>query len=183
MTRQSSDSVVPGPERKPGVELEPLVTRAEAPRFVENSKHAPGHDGDYGLPIPEDPLHVCPECEYILTGLTSRRCPECGSPFRLSEARCHAKMLSPAGKLDKKAVLGQRIAFYAGLCLLILGTFAPMLLFPQAASLSIFLMIFCGSVILLGAFLWKLYYQKTWSDAMLLAGIVSGTIGAILILI
>lgn len=38
-------------------------------------------------PVPQHPVHLCPNCDYNLTGLTSRRCPECGEPFSLSEAR------------------------------------------------------------------------------------------------
>jgi len=37
--------------------------------------------------IPPFPLHLCPTCNYNLTGLTEFRCPECGNEFTLSEAR------------------------------------------------------------------------------------------------
>lgn len=42
------------------------------------------------LPVPAQPLHLCPNCDYNLTGLVSRRCPECGDSFTLSEARHRA---------------------------------------------------------------------------------------------
>jgi rubrerythrin len=36
------------------------------------------------LPIPDWDLR-CPRCAYLLTGLDTRRCPECGRPFEMSE--------------------------------------------------------------------------------------------------
>jgi predicted RNA-binding Zn-ribbon protein involved in translation (DUF1610 family) len=42
------------------------------------------------LPVPAQPLHLCPNCDYNLTGLVSWRCPECGDSFTLSEARHRA---------------------------------------------------------------------------------------------
>ncbi len=41
-------------------------------------------------PIPAYPVHLCPNCDYNLTGLTSRICPECGQPFNVRDARYHA---------------------------------------------------------------------------------------------
>ena len=48
-------------------------------------------------PIPESPLHLCPNCNYNLTGLTCHRCPECGQHFTLAEARLHAYKTTPDG--------------------------------------------------------------------------------------
>ncbi len=42
-------------------------------------------------PIPANPLHLCPNCNYNLTGLTSRICPECGETFDVLDARDHAR--------------------------------------------------------------------------------------------
>ena len=36
---------------------------------------------DDGTPIPEDWNLRCSTCGYLLTGLTSRQCPECGTAF------------------------------------------------------------------------------------------------------
>ncbi|MCG8404619.1 MAG: hypothetical protein MI923_05415 [Phycisphaerales bacterium] len=183
MTHQERDSEMSDtPAPKPAVELEPLVTRAEAPRHVVRSEMVVGHDGDYGQPIPEHPLHMCPECDYRLTGLTSRRCPECGTPFTLITSRRHAGKFLPRGKQDYQVVRNQKIAYYAGLCLLIVGTIAPMFSFQRAVMLSIFWMISLGMTVLLFVSMWKVYYQKTWSDAMLIGGIAAATIGTILLL-
>ena len=50
------------------------------------------------LPIPAKPLPLCPHCNYNLTGLTSRICPECGRPFTVQEARAHGFKLSKEGR-------------------------------------------------------------------------------------
>jgi len=42
--------------------------------------------GDWTLPIPP----TCPRCAYILTGLPSNRCPECGTLFKWSEVQKRA---------------------------------------------------------------------------------------------
>lgn len=40
-------------------------------------------DGDWRLPLPP----TCRRCAYILTGVPSRRCPECGTPINWREVR------------------------------------------------------------------------------------------------
>lgn len=50
------------------------------------------------LPIPAKPLPLCPRCDYNLTGLTSRVCPECGKPFTVQEARAHGFKQSKEGR-------------------------------------------------------------------------------------
>ena len=52
-------------------------------------------------PVPSWPAHLCPRCDYDLTGLTSRRCPECGAAFTLVAAREHAYEKSEAGHLQR----------------------------------------------------------------------------------
>lgn len=37
-------------------------------------------------PVPANPPHCCPNCDYCLRGNTSRVCPECGQSFTLIEA-------------------------------------------------------------------------------------------------
>jgi hypothetical protein len=72
-----------GDEQQPRIELEHTVP-IKTPRHVgmQDTPAAESH-----VPIPERPLHLCPYCEYNLTGLTRWRCPECGEFFTLAEAR------------------------------------------------------------------------------------------------
>lgn len=70
---------------KPALELEPLNV-ASTPRHVEQTNHGLGTI-DPEVPVPAHPLHLCPNCDYNLTGLRSRRCPECGESFSLGDAR------------------------------------------------------------------------------------------------
>ena len=70
---------------KPALELEPLKV-SHTPRHVEQVNQGLGTIAPE-VPVPAHPLHLCPNCDYNLTGLRSRRCPECGEPFALPDAR------------------------------------------------------------------------------------------------
>ncbi len=76
-----------------------------------------------GPAIPEFPEHRCPTCDYNLTGLTARRCPECGRAFTMREA-CVAYRPST---MDKGAVAWeiaqQPLVKLAGVVLVALGAF------------------------------------------------------------
>lgn len=52
--------------------------------------------GEWTLPIPP----TCRQCSYILTGLPSNRCPECGTTFQWPEVRKRAgRILSAVNRL------------------------------------------------------------------------------------
>lgn len=166
------------------VDLHPLDTRPEPHRYVPRpDRPAPGHGGDYGRPVPEEPLHLCPKCDYILTGLTSRRCPECGTPFTLLEARRHADRLSPAHKLDRRAVRWDQFSLYGGIALQVAGMTTPMIVFRGKSTMLDFWIVCVAGGILIIASLYKVYLQRTWPEAMLLAGLASVTFAAVLVVI
>jgi len=79
-----------GQSRPSGVGL----IRLEGERDVRSSAAAAPAASPAGpapsRPIPAYPVHLCPNCDYNLTGLTSRICPECGQPFNVRDARYHA---------------------------------------------------------------------------------------------
>ena len=56
----------------------------QSPRSTHYRSDIPLVDDD-GSPIPEEWGICCPSCEYNLTGLTVRTCPECGRPFKPHE--------------------------------------------------------------------------------------------------
>ena len=155
-------------DREPArlVELQPL-----------NLKPPP----DRNLPIPEaDPPQCCLQCDYILTGLVSRRCPECGTPFKL-RAVPRSLLIE---RQDRVAIQSDRIAFRGGIVLLLAGTVAPMIVHSSGNGLSgpiPFWMAGCGMMILAAAFSYKSIFHRTWPEAMLLAGLGSAALATLLI--
>lgn len=73
-------------------------------------------------PIAGEPLPLCPNCEYNLTSLTTRRCPECGDCFTIRDAirAGHGETPRPAWA-DRAAWWVERIEAAAGLLLVVGG--------------------------------------------------------------
>ena len=166
-------------EREPArlIELQPLDEVPPPPRHVGKSGEVvAGLAGDHGRPVPEQPLHLCPECDYNLTGLVSRKCPECGTPFTLSEARRHADGFSPAAQRDRRSARLDRIFFYGGLVLLVAGMVTPMVI-PWGGVARIvalrFWMFVLTILILTVAWVFKSALDRPWSDGMIMAGLLS----------
>ena len=154
-------------EREPAklVELQPLDLEQPPPRH---------------LPVPENPPLHCLQCGYNLTGLVSRRCPECGTHFKVRSLPRPATI----EEQDRTAIHSDRIAFRGGILLLIVGTVAPMVFLDGSGGSSVslrFLMVGCSAIILTTACIYKGFFQRTWPEAMLLAGLGSATLAALLI--
>ena len=166
------------------IELQPLDQQPAPPRHVEKSGGVSiGLDGDYGRPVPENPPHLCPQCDYNLTGLVSRRCPECGTPFTLSEARRHARLCVPEGRWERWELRFQTVQFHIGL-VLIIGSAIVVIITAKAsvgAAAAVRLSVAAGlaGMVLVGALVLRVYYQRSWADAILLAGLCFATIAAI----
>lgn len=69
------------------IELEPISSEPMPQRNLGQFPDARTEAQAGTHAIPPKPLHLCPACDYNLTGLTARRCPECGEPFTLQDAR------------------------------------------------------------------------------------------------
>lgn len=171
------------PERKSKIELEPLATRAAPDRYVTQHTQTPRPDRDLGQPVPAAPVHLCPQCDRDLKGLTSRQCPECGSPFTLEDARQHARNRSPRHQEDVRSLFGQRLCLCCGVALLLSGTFVPMFVFRDGSPAWKMLLPGAGVLILAVSSMYKVFFQKTWADAMMIAGLVSAGLGTLLLLI
>lgn len=169
----------PKEQREPAklVELQPLDEAPLPSRHVGKSGEVIiGLGGDHGRPVPEQPPHICPECDYNLTGLVSRRCPECGTAFTLSEARQHAGVFSLVAERDRRSVRLDRITFYSGLVLLVAGMVTPMVIpwggYGRIVALR-FWMTVLTMLILAIAWVWKSKLDRPWSDGMVFAGLLS----------
>ncbi len=82
------------PDSHGPIELEPAQPK-ETPRYIE--ANGPLRTENLGS-IPQKPVHLCPNCDYNLTGLTNNRCPECGEEFNRSEARIRGIEVSLGAK-------------------------------------------------------------------------------------
>lgn len=164
-----------------GIELQPLDNLPPPSRFVEQSA-APtgGLDGDASHPVPAHPLHLCVECEYILTGLTARRCPECGTPFTLLEARRQGRSLLPEFRRDRRAIRLANAGLYVGSALQALAVIVPMVMHWRAGSLLNLWLVIIAVLVGVGVCMYKLTWDRTWPEAMLLGGVVAALVSFVL---
>lgn len=120
--RVEASPPAPDPAEVPIIELMPLVEQASS------ADEAPAEGAPESLthqPIPANPLHLCPACDYILTGLTSRRCPECGTPFTEWEARVRASDLSPEVTSIIRGIRLRRVVVVFALVLMAVSAVLP----------------------------------------------------------
>jgi hypothetical protein len=168
------------PIRKPGIELEPLG--------IKGGDVAPSRDNeleDYILakqtsPIPSNPLHQCPNCDYLLTGLTSRRCPECGQSFELHDARMHAidRSIFGSGFFNSPWFEQAKVAF--GGLMIGVGFSLPCFFFAKRGSAhSVIMAVMLPAILALGT-LYKASRDLTWAQALILMGSVTLCLGLIL---
>lgn len=161
------------------VELEKPAS-VDVPRYVMHD--APSAEGGPSpeYPVPAAPLHLCPTCDYNLTGLTSRRCPECGEPFTLSDARIHALDQTPAMRRFHRLSRLDRVGGVVGLVLIVAALIVPHAVSGGCASWPILRM--TGRGLLVSSFvvpivivLWmaNFYFEVRWSRMFFAAGLLS----------
>lgn len=117
----------PAPRPEPyDVSADPPGRPEPLPRFARASGGVP-NDPTLAepVPVPADPPHHCPACDYNLTGLYSRRCPECGRPFRLFEARLERWPPTPEMVQDRREARHDRWRMILGATLTLVGYLAP----------------------------------------------------------
>ena len=151
------------------VELEPSSV-VDTPRHViHGSEAGVPCDG----PIPQHPLHLCPYCDYNLTGLTSRRCPECGQEFTLSEARHRAFDFSAAGQQLQRASQLENGLLWTGYGLIAFALLWPCIWYNRLTGKLEFYVgfraLFILWLVLSGlclTTLFKIYYDWRWSRVL-----------------
>jgi len=167
------------------VEVEP-AGKADVPRHIVGAvpPERPGENPAESWPIPQRPEHICPQCDYNLTGLTSRRCPECGEPFTLLEARIRGIELSDGVQSVVRLEQLTRIKLYAGGGLIALSVWMQNvtsgglagwlgLRLTQPGRLMLFFLL----PLFVGAYVYKLAADRTWEETIWLTGLVAGCAG------
>jgi len=152
------------------------LVELERSSVVDTPRHVI-HRSEAGVPcdgpIPQHPLHLCPYCDYNLTGLTSRRCPECGEEFTLSEARRRAFDFSAAGRQLQRAFHWEKGILWAGYGLIAFALLWPCIWYDRLIGKlefhfgirALFILWLVLSMLCLTV-LFKLYYDWRWSRVL-----------------
>ena len=130
--------------------------------------------------VPDWPLHLCPYCDYILAGLTTYRCPECGQPFTLIEARQRAIMKSPeVRRLFYRALL-MRFGGVIGVTLFLAAAALPVVLADHLAqprtlnpaSTTMVVWSFLATLLISGVLV-VFMLEIAWPRALLITGLLA----------
>jgi hypothetical protein len=153
----------PAPEEYPLQPLAPGDRDAAAPRIPA---------------IPAEPVHLCPNCKYNLTGLTHRRCPECGELFELRDARRAGSGELDDIAVDSKTVWRRRIVVWAGMGLTAASLVVPVCFADHPRRVGAFFAAFVGPVIALTLIL-RTALDLEWSTAWLIISVAAAAYATI----
>jgi hypothetical protein len=127
--------------------------------------------------VPNSTSYRCAHCDYILAGLTSRRCPECGEPFTIDEALLHGRESPPDMAILFAAVRRDTFKFYAGVFMLFAGFMAPNI--RGGASFKTGPLSFRGLIMLIfmiPVLAFTTYFRQSgdvkWCDMIFIAGLI-----------
>ena len=181
--------MTPAPDEEPPpprIELEPLHLR-DVPRYERYTPPPHGPMVDTG-PVPQKPEHRCPTCDYILAGLTSRRCPECGEPFTILEARMRGIEMSEGMQEAMQGDRVDQIKRYVGLVLMIFSVLLKNIMangwsWMFYLSSRGFLMLIFMVPLWIGVISFKVIREEGWPYACWVAGLVAILMSGILAII
>jgi len=176
-------------QRASHVELESF-SPVDTPRYVIHGEEGlqADHD-DPRIPIPEAPLHQCPTCDYILTGLISRRCPECGEEFALSEARRRGFELSEEMRESYRWLRNEKIMLAVGLFLMVIGFALPWFSYTPGLGWPVitisrrgWIMVYLIPEMLLVWMILRVYFGTRWLHIVFATGLLSAFVGLLLVI-
>jgi len=137
-------------------------------------------------PVPSRPLHLCPYCDYNLTGLTTYRCPECGQPFTLSEGRQRALDMSPEMRTLHWSAWMDRYSGLFGFLLLVAAAVVPNTIAGGCANWPVLTITGAGLLswgfllaLILCACLVKSFLDTTWSRLLFGSGLLAAVVAAL----
>lgn len=165
------------------IELD-LCKTVDTPRYVIHDGGACYTRAVMPLPpVPSRPLHLCPYCDYNLTGLTTYRCPECGEPFTISEARQRAMELSPDFRYLRWSARLGRFGGVFGFLLLVAAAVLPNAIAGGCANYPAITVTGAGllswgflMVLILTACLVKSFIDASWSQLLLAVGLLAASV-------
>lgn len=170
------------------VDVEP-VKKEDVHRYtstMDRAASAEVHLVDAGA-IPQRPAHVCPNCDYNLTGLIARRCPECGEAFTVLEARMRGIELSESVQSFVRLEWISQFKLYAGIALLALSVWLANFytgsvrgwLGLDMSFRGVLMLSFLPALLFL-AVVYKITRDRSWPDALWLAGLIAAGLSVFL---
>lgn len=164
------------------------VREAEETAGAQEFRYAPASGAspladrrDAGDPVPEFPVHLCPWCDINLKGLTARRCPQCNKPFTLADAQRRASDRTEEARQDFGVIRNRRIRFVAGVAMLAVGCLGPIAVRPT--GVRVWVVSTLEGTMLVTVLMYKVFFQRTWSHAALVAGIFALLLGGLVLLV
>ena len=185
--QDSPEAVEPGAD---AIELEPSLA-ADVPRYVVHDGGATYSRNVMPLPpVPSRPLHLCPCCDYILTGLTTYRCPECGEPFTLSEARGRAIEKSPGMRSHRLVAFVERFGTPIGLLLFLAAAIVPNAVHGGFSTWPVTTVTVVGlaswvviAPLLVAAAIARAVFESSWSIVLFISGLLAAGVAAVFCLL
>ena len=173
---------------------EPVMSDNEDPRLQPQEELLLIEPESEPVPYPFDPdrLRVpnstnyrCPNCDYILAGLTSRRCPECGEPFTIDDALMHGRESTIGMSELRTHVRRDTIKYWAGVLMLAAAFMGPNIRggasfpSPPVSFRGWFMLIFMIPLMTFTTYIRQSGDYK-WSDMLFIAGLVGLGVGIML---
>ncbi len=167
----------PGPPPGPASAGRPL------PQFVLKDDGKDISDEFLLVAIPPSPLHICPICDYNLTGLKRRRCPECGELFELHEARRAGSRSNPRMRSDRIAMGLSSASLVTGLILFFGSIGVGSLLMRDAPGYWSLWFVIAGALVATWVIMYRVFFGRHRPYTILLAGLLMATIVGMILII
>jgi len=156
-------------------------TSVPMPRFQHGAGSTPiDNEEDARNRVPLDPPHNCPHCHRGLGGIAGRFCPECNKPFDLESARLTGSELTAAALEDRRSIRRGRIQTLIGIALMVVAFAGPIMISPT--KLRIWIMCVLDGTMAVLALSYKLFFDRPWAHATLVAGIFMVLFAGLLLL-
>lgn len=153
------------------------------PQFVLKDDGTDISDEFLPAPIPESPPHICPICDYNLTGLKRRRCPECGELFELYEARRHGAKMHVRGRQDWMIARMNWLALVMGLVLFFGSITTGSIMLRDSKGHWPLWLVVSGALVAAWVFMFRVYFGKNRAHTVFAAGLIMATlVGMMLVL-
>lgn len=135
------------------------------------------------IPVPAVPLRTCSTCGYHLTGLLSRKCPECGTPFSIAAGR-NVTIVATSEYEDRRAIGWGYLKAAVGLLVLGAGILGPWIGPGFSVSVARGVLVSMVNLFFLKHLVaYKIDSGQAWPEFLIRAGLMTGALSGIVMLV